>query len=71
MVVSFKSDGYVVKLLENDAKKQFSSISAVLRQIVYSHYGIDYIPPVKKTIPEQSSRDCALSGEASVKVPAL
>lgn len=67
-VLSFKADDRIAKLLENDAKKQFSSISAILRQIVYKHYAaLDCIPPVKKTTYKATSSDSGPIPEGSGK----
>ena len=56
-VLSFKAEEEIVQLIEQEAEKQFCSVSAVLRQIVHGHYKrpSNDIPEGTKTSPEESS----------------
>jgi len=57
-VVSFKTEDRILGLLENEAKKQYTSVSAVIRQILHKHFeGYPDVPTDEKVAPKATSRE--------------
>lgn len=68
-IFSFKTDDErLIKFIESEAEKQYSSIAAVLRQIVFGHFqGIETTSVVENADPGASrKRDATANQPARV-----